>query len=164
MKYVLIGKLVNTHGLKGEVRILSSFKYKDKVFVPGMNIYIGKDKVPEKIISYRHHKIFEMIMMEGYNDINQVLKYKGDYVFVNKDDIILGKNEYLDEDIIGLSVFVDNKCLGIVKKIENHNGNMILVVLNDNKNYLIPYNFDIIIDVDLKKKEMHVKDIMGLFN
>ena len=32
MKYVLIGKIVNTHGLKGEVRILSSFKYKDKVF------------------------------------------------------------------------------------------------------------------------------------
>ena len=44
MKYVLIGKLVNTHGLKGEVRILSNFKYKDKVFIPGMKIYIGRDK------------------------------------------------------------------------------------------------------------------------
>jgi ribosomal 30S subunit maturation factor RimM len=39
MKYVLIGKIVNTHGLKGEVRILSDFKYKDKVFIPEMNIY-----------------------------------------------------------------------------------------------------------------------------
>ena len=38
MKYVLIGKIVNTHGLKGEVRILSSFKYKNKVFVPNMKI------------------------------------------------------------------------------------------------------------------------------
>ena len=76
MKYVLIGRLVNTHGLKGEVRILSSFKYKDKVC--------------EKITGYRYHKIFDMITMEGYNDINQVLKYKGDYVFVNKEDIILG--------------------------------------------------------------------------
>ena len=36
MKYVLIGKLVNTHGLKGDVRILSDFKYKDRVFRPGM--------------------------------------------------------------------------------------------------------------------------------
>ena len=44
MKYVLIGKLVNTHGLKGEVRILSDFKYKDRVFIPGMKIYIGKKK------------------------------------------------------------------------------------------------------------------------
>ena len=32
MKYVLIGKIVNTHGLKGEVRILSDFKYKDRIF------------------------------------------------------------------------------------------------------------------------------------
>ena len=60
MKYVLIGKLVNTHGLKGEVRILSQFKYKNKVFIPGMKIYIGKDKVCEEITSYRHHKIFAL--------------------------------------------------------------------------------------------------------
>ena len=164
MKYVLIGKIVNTHGLKGEVRILSNFKYKDKVFVPGMHIYVGKEKKEEVIVSYRHHKIFEMIMMEGYNDIDEVLKYKGDYAFVNRDDIKLNKNEYLDEDIIGLEVFCEERNLGIVKKIENHNGNEILVVLNENKNYLIPYNFDIILDVDLKKHEMYVKNISGLFD
>ena len=143
MKYVLIGKLVNTHGLKGEVRILSDFKYKNKVFIPGMKIYIGKDKVCEEINSYRHHKIFDMITMNGYNDIEEVLKYKGDYVFVNKEDIKLGENEYLDEDIIGLNVYVNDRCLGKVKKVENHNGNEVLFVINENKNYLIPYNFDI---------------------
>ena len=51
MKYVLIGKIVNTHGLKGEVRILSSFKYKDKVFKNGMKVYIGKNKIEECITS-----------------------------------------------------------------------------------------------------------------
>ena len=162
MKYTLIGKLVNTHGLKGEVRILSDFKYKDKVFVPGMNIYIGKDKVNEVINTYRHHKIFEMITMNGYNDIDQVLKYKGDYVFVNKEDIKLGENEYLDEDIIGLNVYVNSKCLGKVRKIENHNGNEILVVSSE-KDYLIPYNFDIILSINLEKKEILVRDIPGLF-
>ena len=164
MKYVLIGKIVNTHGLKGEVRVLSDFKYKDRVFIPEMTIYVGKEKKPEVIVSYRHHKIFEMIMMKGYNDIDEVLKYKGDYVFVNKDDIKLNDKEYLDEDIIGQQVFVDSKYLGVVKRIENHNGNEILVVINDNKNYLIPYNFDIILNVDLKKREMHVKNISGLFD
>lgn len=162
MKYTLIGKLVNTHGLKGEVRILSDFKYKDKVFVPGMNIYIGKDKVNEVINTYRHHKIFEMITMNGYNDINEVLKYKGDYVFVNKEDIKLGENEYLDEDIIGLNVYVNSKCLGKVRKIENHNGNEILVVSSE-KDYLIPYNFDIILSINLEKKEILVRDIPGLY-
>ena len=131
MKYVLIGKIVNTHGLKGEVRILSSFKYKDKVFKVGMKVYIGKDKIEEEINSYRHHKIFEMITMCGYNDINEVLKYKGEYIFVNKDDIVLNENEYLDEDIIGLKVYVDDRLLGIVKRIEKHSVNEILVVKNE---------------------------------
>ena len=163
MKYVLIGKLVNTHGLKGEVRILSDFKYKDRVFIPGMKIYIGKDKKCEEINSYRHHKIFEMITMDGYDNIDQVLKYKGDYVFVNKEDIKLSKNEYLDEDIIGLEVYVDNRLLGKVRKIENHNGNEILIV-DGEKNILIPYNFDIIESIDLGKKAMTVKNITGLFD
>lgn len=162
MKYTLIGKLVNTHGLNGEVRILSDFKYKGKVFIPGMKIYIGKDKICEEINTYRHHKIFEMITMKGYTDINQVLKYKGDYVFVNKEDIKLSENEYLDEDIVGLDVYVNDKCLGKVRKIENHNGNEILVV-NGEKNYLIPYNFDIILSINLEKKAIIIQDIPGLY-
>ena len=64
MKYVLIGKLVNTHGLKGEVRILSNFKYKDRVFVPGMKIYIGKDKICEKINEEEYHEINKLC--KGY--------------------------------------------------------------------------------------------------
>ena len=164
MKYINIGKLVNTHGIKGEVRIISNFKYKDRVFIPGMKIYIGKDKICEEINSYRHHKIFEMITIKGYNDINQVLKYKGEYVFVNKDDIILNDFEYLDEDIIGLKVFVDDKYMGVVKKIERYNTNNLLVVKGEEKDYLIPYNFDIIKSVDLEKREMNVVNILGLFD
>ena len=164
MKYVLIGKIVNTHGLKGEVRILSSFKYKDKVFKEGMNIYIGKDKINECITSYRYHKIFDMITIDGYNDINQVLKYKGEYVFVNREDLVLGENEYLDEELISLRVYVDERFLGVVRKIEKHSVNEILVIKNDEKNYLVPYNFDIIESIDLEKKEIHVKNIVGLFD
>jgi len=164
MKYVLIGRLVNTHGLKGEVRILSSFKYKDRVFKEGMRIYIGKDKVCEEITGYRYHKIFDMITMKGYNDIDQVLKYKGDYVFVNKEDIVLNENEYLDEDIVGLNVYVDDRLLGRVNRIDKHSVNEILVIKNDEKNYLVPYNFDIILSIDLEKREMKVRNIVGLFD
>ena len=85
MDYIYIGKIVNTHGIKGELRILSDFEFKEKVFIPGFSFYIGKEKRKEIVKTYRHHKIFEMITMNGYNDIDQVLKYKGDYVFVNKE-------------------------------------------------------------------------------
>lgn len=161
MKYVLVGKLVNTHGLKGEVRILSDFKYKDRVFKKGMKIYLGKDKICEEIISYRHHKIFEMIMMDGYSDISDVLKYKGEYVFINREDLILNPCEYLDEEIIGLKVIVLDREIGIVKRIDKHGINEVLVVKGD-RDYLIPYNFDIILDVDLEKRIIKIKNIKGL--
>jgi len=164
MKYVMLGKIVNTHGLKGEVRILSSFKYKDRVLKKGMKVYIGKDKIEEEINSYRYHKIFDMITMCGYNDINEILKYKGEYIFVNKEDIVLNENEYLDEDIIGLTVYVDDRLLGRVNRIDKHSVNEILVIKNDEKNYLVPYNFDIILSIDLEKRELRVKNIVGLFD
>ena len=43
MKLVKIGKIVNTHGIKGELRLLSKFPYKDKVFIKDMPIYIDKN-------------------------------------------------------------------------------------------------------------------------
>jgi len=162
MKYVLIGKIVNTHGLKGEVRILSDFRYKHKVFLPNMKIYLGKDKKAEIINTYRHHKIFEMITMTGYNNINDVLKYKGEYVFINQDDLELAENEYLDEEIINLNVYVDNQLIGSVKKIDKHFKNELLVVKNGEKDYLIPYNFDIILNIDIKGKRIDIKNIKGL--
>ena len=60
MDYIKIGKIVNTHGIKGEVRLLSKFPYKDKVFVKDMNIYIDKKDISRTIIGFapyaRHQK------------------------------------------------------------------------------------------------------------
>ena len=44
MEYVYVGKLVNTHGLKGEVKLLSNFDYKDYYFKKGIHFYIGDNK------------------------------------------------------------------------------------------------------------------------
>ena len=87
--FVYIGKIVNTHGIKGELRLLSKFSYKERVFVKGMTIYIGRNKEKEEIVSYRHHKCFEMITLKGYSNINEVLKYKGALVYVDRYDLKL---------------------------------------------------------------------------
>ena len=76
-EYVYIGKIVNTHGIKGEFRIISNFELKDKVFIPDNLIYIGEDKKEYKILSYRHHKDFEMITVNGITDINEAIRLKG---------------------------------------------------------------------------------------
>lgn len=161
MELIKIGKIVNTHGIKGELRLLSKFPYKDKVFIKGMNIYIDK-KDKEVISSYRHHKNFDMITLEGYTNINEVLKYKGKDAYINKEDIKLD-NEYLDEDIIGLIVIYKNEVKGTIEDIERYEKNTLLKVVNDSKYYLVPYNYNLIDKIDLNNKKIYIKDIDGLF-
>ena len=163
MDYIKIGKIVNTHGIKGEVRILSKFPYKDKVFVKDMNIYIDK-KYKEVINSYRKHKNFDMITLVGYDNINDVLKYKGLNVYVNKDDIRLDSNKYLDEDIIGSKVIYKGINVGEIKDIERYDKIVLFNIKNNDKEYLIPYNDNIIDKIDINNKRIYIKDIKGLFD
>ena len=162
MTYIYIGKIVNTHGIKGEVRLISNFRYKNKVFVKNMNIYIGKDKIKEVIISYRTHKNFDMIVMDGYNNINDVLKCKGSNVYINKDDLKLDANEYLDEDLIGLDVIIGNDNVGVIKKVEYQFKQPLFVVKTIKNDCLIPYVSDIIEEVNLSYRYIKFKDIKGL--
>ena len=117
-EYIYIGKIVNTHGIKGELRLLSDFKYKDKVFLENRKIYISEDYICETINTYRHHKIFDMITLKGYNNINQVLKYLNQTVYVKRNDLLLNDDEFLDKDIINLNIVFDNKEVGRVLAIK----------------------------------------------
>jgi len=164
MKYLYIGKIVNTHGIKGEIRILSKFKYKDKVFKKNMAIYIGNNKDKEVINTYRVHKNFDMITMNGYDNINQILKYKGCNVYINEDDLELNSDEYLDTDIENFDVIVNDKVMGKVVRVERYATNNLIVVNNGVKDFLIPNVRDIILDVDLKQRCIVVADIKGLFD
>ena len=88
MKYIYVGKIVNTHALKGEVRLISNFEFKDRIFKKEFKLYIGQEKYEEKIETYRIHKQYDMIKFIGIDYINDVLKYKGEYVYINKREIL----------------------------------------------------------------------------
>ena len=161
MKFIRIGKIVNTHGIKGELRIISDFKYKDKVFVKDFNIYIGPDKIKEKITSYRKHKQFDMICLASYNNINEVLKYKGLYVFIDKSDLKLEPNSYLNEDIIGLDVIVLNNNIGkITDVIKNVKGELLVI----NNKVLVPYYDVFVKKIDIDNNKIYLNYIDGLFD
>ncbi len=164
MRYIYIGKIVNTHGLKGEVRIISKFKFKNKVFKNGMNIYIGKDKIKEVINTYRPHKNFDMITIMGINNINDVIKYKGLKVYIDYEELLLNKDEYLDEDLIGLKVYTNNIYRGVVSKVEYYGSYKLIIVNNNEIEYLVPYVSDIIEKIDFKDGNIYICDIKGLFD
>lgn len=155
MRYIKIGKIVNTHALKGEVRIISDFEYKDRVFKENNKIYIGKDREEKKISSYRKHKNFEMLMFEGINDISEVIKYKGVNVYCAEDDLKLNDDQLLTEDLIDMKVYNNDIEIGKVSEYRNYNGNKILKV---NEKY-IPFNKDFIFAIDKMGKKIYYKDI-----
>ena len=163
MELIKIGKIVNTHGIKGELRILSKFPYKDKVFVKNMKVYVDKNNV-EVINSYRKHKNFDMVTFVGYNNINEVLKYKGKNVYINKEDIELKQNEYLDEQLIGLDVMYKNMLMGTIGDIERYDKISLIKINGKDRYYLIPYNFNLIDNIDIKNNKIYIKDIDGLFD
>lgn len=158
MNYVCIGKLVNTHGIKGEVRIISDFEYKSKVFIPGFKLYIGSSKECVSIKTYRQHKSFDMCLFNEYNYINDVLKFKGSKVYINKEDLKLDSSEILDIDLIDMEVFYLDNLIGIVKDVINNNGYK-LFLINDK---YIPYNKEFIVNIDKEKRVIILKNLEGL--
>ena len=160
MNYVYIGKIVNTHALKCEVRILSNFEFKEKVFKVGTSVYIGEEKIKEAIISYRKHKNFDMVKFKGIDNINDVLKFKGDKVYIIKEEIPELNSIILNEDIIGMKAYISDEYIGNVVDIYNTGVNYkVIEVYNDlnNKKTLIPYHKDFINNINLTDKSIKFK-------
>jgi len=164
-EFIYIGKIVNTHGIRGEIRLLSDFDKKDKVFVPNMTLYIGRKKEIVKITSYRKHKNFDMICLEGYHDINEVLRFKGLYAYVKREDLNLENGELLEEDYIGMDAWYQENYFGKVTDIENRGrGNKIIVIEKDSKRILIPFQDAFIENISISKKSIYFKNVEGLIS
>lgn len=157
-EYILIGKIVNTHALKGEVRLISDFEYKEKVFVINNELYIGKEKNKETIETYRKHKNFDMVKFKGIETINEVIKYKGQKVYILKETLNLGEDEILIDELINMQVVFNNEILGEVEEYRNDSGNKIIKVSGK----YIPYNKNFIEKIDKKERKIYYKNIEGL--
>lgn len=156
---IYIGRLVNTHGIKGEVRIKSDINHKNLVFKKGNHLFIDNEQL--EINSYRVHKDFDMITFTNINDINDVLKYKGKNVYIDKSEI--KENILFEEEYIGLKVYSDHY-IGQVEDILKNNIYDILVIKNDKKEYLVPNIDEFIEKIDIENNKIYIKEIEGLIN
>ena len=155
MDFVYVGKIVNTHGIKGELKVKSDFERKDLVFKKNFLLYI--EDTPYEIESYRVHKEFDLITLKNYNDINLVLPLKNKDVYVKRSDISLKEGEYLYLDLIGSSVIIEGANYG--KIVDYTLGiNPLLKVDYNTKVYYIPLKADFIENVDILKKEITLKE------
>ena len=153
MNKIVIGKYVNTHGIKGEIRIISNFAYKNRVFKVGNEIIIND--IVYKICSYRVHKVYDMVTLNGIDDINKIPFSKNSLVYIDKDKY-LNDNDCLDSDLIGYIVYnskIKERVLDIVYM--NYNKKLI----KTEKRY-IP--FELIFKIDKSSKYIYIKEVDGL--
>ena len=149
--FIEVGKIINTFGIKGELKVASDFEYKERIFIKEFSIYIGEEKIEEKISTHRVHKGYNLITFLNYSNINEVLNYKGKKIFINRKDLNLNECEYLLSDLIGFSVFDDNILLGTVIDYEFTKSYVLLKVKGE-KTFYIPNVPNYINSINLNEK------------
>lgn len=167
MEYLIVGKIVGTHGIKGEVKVKSDTSFKDERYKKGSILYLDFQNKKEqiKIDSHREHKNMDLITFNGYNNINDILKYVGCDVLVKKEDLKeLEDGEYYYDDLIGLMAFeTSGKKIGEVIDINEVPQGIILVIeKEDGKRALVPFVPYFIKDVDLEEEKIIIEPIEGL--
>lgn len=172
-KLLTVGKLVNTHGIRGEIKVLSRTDFPEVRFAPGSKLLIipegGKDRLEVTVESSREHKGMYIVKLKDFSDINQVEKYKGSLIMVTEDDRVeLPENEYYFHDIIGCEVFTDDEehpKLGVITEILTPGANDVWVVKpSKGSDILLPVIEEVVLEVDVSGKRVVVHLMEGLLS
>jgi len=166
MAYINIGRIVNTHALKGELKIESWSDFDEIRYEKGNTVYIAHEGeyLPVTVHSYRTHKGYALVAFEGLLDINLVEQYKGDLVAIKDEDRHeLEEGEYYVDQLIGLMVEDEaGRHIGEVISVEETSGaqNNLRVKRENNSDALIPFVPAFIKNVDLRIKciTVHVEE------
>ena len=168
MNYFNVGKIVNTQGLQGELRVLSVTDFSEERFKKGSKLSIFDDKnqfvMEVEIASHRKQKNFDIVKFKGLYHINDVEKYKGCSLKVAEEDLAdLEEDEFYYHEIIGLDVYEGYQLIGQIKEILQPGANDVWVVARKGKrDLLLPYIPPVILKVDIPNGRVEVDIMEGL--
>jgi len=169
--YLKVGKIVNTHALQGEVRVISSSDFKEERFKKGSKLFIDYNGayIPVEVKNHRVNKNFDLLKFVDLNHINDVEKYKGCELLVDASELeALEGDEFYFHEIIGCIVkTTDGDELGIIDDILQTGANDVWVVRQTGerkgeKDVLIPYIHDVVKTIDIENKTVTVQLLEGL--
>src|SRR5699024_1463357 len=155
----IVGEIVNTHGLKGEVKVKRITDFEERFHV-GSTVYIKRgslDFIPLKVDGFRKHQQFDMLHFEGYDTIESVATIKGKQLFIKEEQLTeLLPGEYYYHEIIGCKMYtVDNDYIGEIEAILSPGANDVWVVKDvEGKEILIPYIDDVVKKIDVDQKQV----------
>jgi 16S rRNA processing protein RimM len=150
-----VGEIVNTHGVKGELKVIPLVDNPDDLYDYK---YFFIDEKKYEAESIRFHKNFALIKLNGIDDINVAERIKGKFLELPREDLKpLPEGMYYICDLIGIEVFDETiGKLGTINEVFNTGSNDVYVVDYMDKPLCIPVIDGVIKDVDLDNKKMTV--------
>ena len=169
---LLVGRIVGTHGIRGEVRVLPNTDFPERRFAPQTRLFLSHESLAEPISVFvkksRPHKHFLLIQFEEWNRINEVERWRDAELWVPVTEAALdelGEEEYYFHQIIGCSVrTAEGKKIGKVKEILPYPANDVWVVESNRngKELFIPYVKEFVKKVDLENRQVTIEWMKGL--
>ncbi|MBC5635939.1 ribosome maturation factor RimM [Ornithinibacillus sp. BX22] len=168
-KMFTVGKIINTHGIRGDLKVLRVSDFDDRFKVGNLLYLVTNQKVIREleIDGHRIHKGFDLIHFKGLDNINDVEHFKGSTLKIKESQLTeLDENEYYYHEIIGCEVFTtDGDSIGKVKEILAPGANDVWVVKQPKgKDILIPYIEEVVIEIDVDHKRIMIEPMEGLLD
>lgn len=162
----LVGKIINTHGIKGNVKI---YPYTDdpERFKDLDYLLIGDGFKELKIADMFIQKGFVYVRFEGYEDINKILDFINSNVYIyDKDRVKLPEDRYFISDIVNMEVHdMEGKLIGkVTDVIENLANDLYQVQKPDGKIFYLPARKEFIKEINVKQKVIIIDPIEGLLD
>ena len=161
-----VGVISSTHGVRGEVKVFPTtddvkrFKKLKKVILD-----TGKEQLPLEIEGVKFFKQFVILKFRGIDNINDIEKYKGKRLLVDREHAVkLKKDEYFIADMIGMDVFTeDGELFGALKDVMETGANDVYIIeMSDGKEVLVPAIKQCILDEDIENRKMVIHLLEGL--
>ncbi|AYC29220.1 ribosome maturation factor RimM [Paenisporosarcina cavernae] len=169
MNWYNVGKIVNTHGIRGEVRVISSTDFPEERFAVGSKLGLFKktDKKPLPLIvaSHRKHKNFDLLTFEGFSTIEMVEGFRDGILKVSENQLEeLEDNAFYFHEIIGCKVIdLDGNDIGEVQEILQTGANDVWAIKNSaGKMHYIPYIEDVVKEVNIEEQVIKIDALDGL--
>lgn len=162
-EYIKVGKIVNTHGIKGCMKCLPLTDDMER-FDELEYVYTEKDNTKRKIIDVWYRKNMVYIMLENINDMNTAESFRDTFISIFDDQLReLPENSYYLFDLEGMEVYsTEGEYLGKINIVYQTGANDVYEIINKNKSFLIPAVKDVVKEVDIENKKMVINVIEGL--
>lgn len=165
MELIEVGQIVNTHGVRGEMKLHPTGGFTPEFIARFKTLYI--DGIAVETLTRRVHGTVVLITMPEVKNMDQALRYKGKFVSIRRSDAKLKRGEFFDAEIIGTKVlsYPLRREVGTVSAVLSYPAHKLYQVENEasGKKYLIPAVNDIfIVDTNIDEGTMLVRMMEGL--